>query len=227
MCTLYSVTTNQQAIRQLALALEDTTGNLPPLPAIFPDSLAPVVFNAADGKRSLGMLRWGMPGPPQFGGAPIMNIRNTNSPHWRRLLNPASRCLVPATSFCEYEDTKPRKTPTWFALDESRPLFFFAGLWTPWYGTRGTKAAPVVGEHRLYGFLTTEPNSIVAPIHPKAMPVILTEPDELRVWMNAPWSDAKALQRPLPDGALKIVASGQKQDGGDTEPVQTTSKFLP
>jgi putative SOS response-associated peptidase YedK len=226
MCTLYSVTTNQQATRQLTLALEDTTGNLPPLPAIFPDSLAPVVFNAADGKRSLGMFRWGMPGPPHFGGAPIMNVRNTNSPHWRRWLNPASRCLVPATSFCEYEDTKPRKTPTWFALDESRPLFFFAGIWTPWYGARGTKAAPVVGDHKLFGFLTTDANAEVAPIHPKAMPVILTEPDELQIWMNAPWSDAKAIQRPLPDGVLKIVASGQKQDGGDTEPVQKASKLL-
>jgi len=213
MCNLYAMTDSQQAIRQLTLALEDTTGNLPPLPAIFPDSLAPVVFNAPDGKRALGMLRWGMPGPPQFGGAPITNIRNTNSPHWRRWLNPASRCLVPATSFCEYEDTKPRKTPTWFALDESRPLFFFAGLWSPWYGTRGTKAAPVIGEHRLYGFLTTEPNSIVAPIHPKAMPVILTEPEEFELWMTAPWSQAARLQRPLPDDALRIVASGERQDG--------------
>jgi len=32
------------------------------------------------------MARWGMPGPPQFGGAPITNIRNVKSPHWRRWL---------------------------------------------------------------------------------------------------------------------------------------------
>jgi putative SOS response-associated peptidase YedK len=38
----------------------------------------------------------------------------------------------------------------------------------------------VVGEHKLFGFLTTEANSIVAPIHPKAMPVILTEPRSLK-----------------------------------------------
>jgi putative SOS response-associated peptidase YedK len=41
-------------------------------------------------------------------------------------------------------------------------------------------ARPVDGEHELFGFLTTEANAIVAPIHPKAMPVILTTTEELR-----------------------------------------------
>ena len=111
MCNLYSVTTNQEAIRRLFAIVHDLTGNLPPLPAIFPDQLAPVVRqDGAD--RQLEMMRWGMPGPPQFGGKPITNIRNTNSSHWRAWLKPANRCLVPFTSFCEYEDTKPRKTAT-------------------------------------------------------------------------------------------------------------------
>jgi putative SOS response-associated peptidase YedK len=93
-------------------------------------------------------------------------------------------------------------------------LFCFAGIWTTWNGTRGTKADPVTGDHLLYGFLTTEPNAEVRPIHPKAMPVILRTAAEMDAWMTAPWAEAAGLQRPLPDGALNIVLRGEKADGG-------------
>lgn len=84
--------------------------------------MVPIVRNAPDGVRELTMGQWGMPGPPQFGGPPITNIRNTKSAHWRRWLRPENRCVVPWTSFCEDADTKPKKTPTWFAFDDTRPL---------------------------------------------------------------------------------------------------------
>jgi putative SOS response-associated peptidase YedK len=167
---------------------------------------------SANGGRELVMARQGMPGPPQYGGQPVTNIRNVSSAHWRGWLGKPNRCVVPATSFCEYADTKPRKTPTWFALSEDRPLFAFAGLWTPWRGVRGPKSALIEGEHELFGFPTTVANAVVAPIHPKAMPVILTSPAEVR-WLEADTSDALALQRPLPTDAVKIVAKGEKEDG--------------
>ncbi len=213
MCNLYSLTKGQSAIRDLFSVKHDRTGNLPLFPGIFPDQLAPIVRRGADGERELVTARWGMPGPPQFGGQPVTNIRNVASPHWRGWLGARSRCIVPATSFCEYADTKPRKTPTWFALGEDRPLFAFAGLWTGWRGVRGPKSAPVSGEHQLYGLLTTEANAIVAPIHPQAMPVILTTPAEVDLWLEGETPAALTLQRPLPDDALAIVAQGEKEDG--------------
>ncbi|SDR63444.1 Putative SOS response-associated peptidase YedK [Rhizobiales bacterium GAS113] len=212
MCNLYSMNRSQDEIRGVVGAMRDGTGNMPPLPGIFPDYEAPIVTTGADGTRELVKARWGMPGPPAFGGHPITNIRNVKSAHWRPWLGATNRCLVPWTSFCEYADTKPRKTPTWFALSDDRPLAFFAGLWTTWHGKRGTKANPIEGEHQLFGFLTTEPNAEVAPIHPKAMPVILTTAEEIETWLTAPVPKALNLQRPLPDGTLKIVARGEKED---------------
>lgn len=73
--------------------------------------------------------------------------------------------------------------------------------------------ARIEGQHEVFSFLTTEPNAIVAPIHPKAMPAILTTPEECEAWLTAPIPEALALQRPLADELLLVVATGKKHDG--------------
>nr|USU31150.1 SOS response-associated peptidase [Methylobacterium sp. OTU13CASTA1] len=215
MCNLYSLVTSQAEIRESFGVSVDRTGNLPAMPGIFPDQRAPIVRVDANGERVMEMFRWGIPGPKQFGEHPVTNVRNVKSPHWRPWLKPEFRCLVPVSSFSEYADIKPKKTPTWFALDDARPLFAFAGIWRSWTGVRGTKAENpdrIEEEHHLFSFLTCEPNGVVGPIHPKAMPVLLTTPEEWSTWLAAPTEIALELQRPLPDAEMRIVAQGARRD---------------
>jgi len=215
MCNLYSMTKNQNAIRRLFNVMQDDIGNLSSFPAIFPDHEAPVVIGGGDDGRTLTMMRWGFPPQPKSH-LPVTNIWNVSSPFWRTWMRPVYRCLVPATSFAEYaprpDPATGKKDIVWFALDPSRPLFAVAGLWRPWRGTRGTMSKPVRGDHLLFSFLTTEPNYVVEPVHPKAMPVILME-DDWETWLTADAPTALKLQQPWPEDQLMIVARGsEKQD---------------
>lgn len=80
------------------------------------------------------------------------NIRNTSSKHWQRWLTPEFRCVVPFTSFSEFN--KLEGGDVWFAFDDSRPLAFFAGIWAPqWRSVRKIKEGLVTTD--LFAFLTT------------------------------------------------------------------------
>jgi putative SOS response-associated peptidase YedK len=238
MCNLYSITASQDAIVAFTKALRDQTGNLAPYPSVFPDGEAPIIRNGADGKRELVKARWGMP-TSQFilmQGAKKKaaalekkgqvadfkqllrverdsgqtNIRNLDSKHWKRWLGIGHRCVVPFTSFSEFN--KEAGGDIWFALDETRPLACFAGIHVPqWTSVRKVKDGEVTAD--LFGFLTTEPNAEIATIHPKAMPVILRTTEEIECWMTVTPEEILKLQQPLPDQSLIIVARGKKEDG--------------
>ena len=170
--------------------------DLPP-PELFPDKPAYVV-RQVDRGRALDVMRWGFPfqtpGKTKIIETRVTNVRNLDSGFWRTALTrPERRCLVPLTAFSEYGQTRGAdgKLPLhWFTVP-SRPITSFAGVWRPLEG--GAKA---------FAFLTCEPNALVAPIHPKAMPVLLHQEDEQR-WLNGELGD---LVSPFPSQPMVVDA---------------------
>ena len=160
-----------------------------------------VVARLTDGERRMEAMRWGfeleLPGkrPGTTRKSQVTNIRNLDSPMWRsRIAAPAKRCIVPFTQFAE---PKPGKDPDtgrpaeyWFNVVE-RDAAAFAGIWDMW------------GGEPVFAFLTCEPNSLVAPRHPKAMPVILDEADYDR-WLTGSDVDARGLAVPYPAQLMTI-----------------------
>jgi putative SOS response-associated peptidase YedK len=179
--------------------------------SVWPNYAAPVILDrAGDGggvERVIEPMLWGMP-PPEIAGTNrgVTNVRNTRSRHWKRWLkDPASRCVVPVSRFAEPgRRTSNPVVIRWFRRPDDS-LFFFPGIWTEWEGDRGTKARPHVGRHRLYGFLTTDPNELVKAVRQKAMPVVLTMPAEVDHWLRAPMKEALTLQKPAAEDLLEMV----------------------
>lgn len=150
----------------------------------------------------------------------VHNVRNTESAHWKRWLAPQFRVVVPFNSFAEWSNQigagGKKQGNTWFAFTDERPLGFFAGVMAPqWTSIRRIGHQAITTD--LFAFLTTDPNADIAGVQ-ESMPVILTTPEEIETWMTAPWEEARRLQRSLPDGSLRIVSVGNKEDPPEPEP---------
>lgn len=194
MCTLYRLASKTAEIARLFGAELRTTLETPL--SVYPDRLAPVIGHGAAG-LVLADARWGVP-PPAAGSRPVVNVRNLESPFWRAALaRPALRCLVPADDFCEWSDAPDpdsgRKRQRFFALGTGGPMAL-AGVIRP--APAGSSEPP------RFAFLTTEPNAVVAPIHAKAMPVIL-QPAQWSAWLEG--LPAQAFQQPYPAEALRLL----------------------
>lgn len=215
MCNLYTlapweVSNLIRHHRLIGLELEEAMRGRNDEMRIYPNYEAPVAV-VRDGNRVIETMRWGFPPPPfMTSKAPVTNVRNTNSSYWKPWLKKEQRCLVPASAFAEPDrNTSKPVIFRWFKRADGEP-FFFAGIWREWEGDRGTKKAPNVGRHKLYSFLTTEPNGIVEPIHNKAMPVMLTTPAEIEQWLEGTPEEALQLQKPAAEDAIALLPAEKK-----------------
>lgn len=190
MCNLYKMTASVNELAKLFGRFHGDRENLPAYDEIYPDREAPVM-TAGDCQLALKRMTWGIP-PWREKMRPITNVRNLESQFWRNMLaKPESRCLVPVTSFCEWTGEKGSKRKIWFGMKDETP-FSFAGIW------RDTQDGPRMA------FLTCEPNSIVAPIHPKAMPVILAT-ENYEQWLYGDLDEARALAAPFPSNQMAVI----------------------
>ena len=172
------------------------------------DQDGPVLINGEGGALDIESMRWGFPAIREKA-KPITNIRNLDSSWWNGangeyIREAEYRCLVPFSAFAEWNHAE--KGNAWFEVKSDAPMF--AGTWRPWSGERLTdvgkkRRVRQVHHWKLYAFLTTEPNDVVKPIHPKAMPVILTTPEECERWMGGR-EDTLDLQRPLPNELVEL-----------------------
>jgi len=116
--------------------------------------------------------------------------------------------VITFTSFSEFN--KAEGGDIWLAIDERRPLACITGIWTNWTPARKAKL-PTTSSRSSQRIRTRK----LSAIHPRATPVILTTPSEVKTWMTASSDETLKSQRPLLDGTPKFVARGVKKDGAE------------
>ena len=207
MCNLYGVIAADDEIGYYYKAQADCRNTL----RVEKDYVAPgkagYVVRLEEGQRVLSTMLWGYPtrkprkAVPKAGQTPHVtewwtNARNLESNMWRySCATAAHRCLAVFTDFTEPKVAADRAEPRdlyWRFKVVDRPLAAFAGIW---------KNDEVEG--RVFSFLTTEPNTLVGRVHPKAMPVILDETDFDR-WLTAEWDEAKGLVTAYPSQLMAM-----------------------
>lgn len=179
MCGRYTHLITWAALREIMdlLRADAPEGYFPgPRYNIAPTQLAPVIRANEKGERTASMLRWGF--APHWSKTPDRGPINArvegiaDKPMFRSAMK-TRRCIVPASGFYEWQPIAGSKTKQpWYMTPEGSPLFAFAGLW---------ESHPDVGEN--YCILTTEPNSLMRPIHNR-MPVILA-PEQYESWLSS------------------------------------------
>jgi putative SOS response-associated peptidase YedK len=165
---------------------------------VAPTQLAPIV-RQEDGVRTASLVRWGLiPSWAKEPGTPLNNARAEEAATKPSFRSPFKhrRCLVPVSSFYEWEKRPEGKQP-WSIRVKGVPLFCFAGLWD----TNDKIGEPVES----FTILTRAPNELMASIHDR-MPCIV-RPEHYDLWLDEANTTAESLSPALrPFSAAEMEA---------------------
>ncbi|MBN1327853.1 MAG: SOS response-associated peptidase [Candidatus Heimdallarchaeota archaeon] len=170
---------------------------------IMRDEQARTTSVAGNFEKEVVLLRWGLipfwTKDPTIGNR-MINSRSdtvTEKPSFKTAFK-NHRCLVPTDGFYEWQKQKDGGKQPYFIRMKSEEPFAFAGIWDKWKSSE---------EHIIEScsILTTEPNSLLKPIHNR-MPVII-DPSDFDQWLNPSNTDIEQLKTLLkPFDAKKMDA---------------------
>jgi putative SOS response-associated peptidase YedK len=159
-----------------------------------PGSIQPVVMTDA-GERSLSLMRWGFKLPDRL----LFNVRSegvTTAEFWKEKFA-ENRCIVPASSYFEWQDCDTKPKPKYEIEVPGREYFGIAGVWAPWKNPKTEQW------EKTFSTFTSEPNGLIEEIHIR-QPIIL-EPSEFEEWLSPSERPPVHLLRVMPEEEMKMT----------------------
>jgi len=165
-----------------------------------PGSIQPVVLMSQEGERNLNVMRWGFRLPDRF----LFNTRSEDvikANFWKTKFE-ENRCIIPASSFFEWQDTKRAPKPKYEVTVSDREVFGMAGVWAPWKNPKTDQW------EKTFSIFTSEANSVMKPIHDR-QPVVL-EPRDFREWLVTSERPPIHLLRIWPDEEMTVTSVNER-----------------
>lgn len=203
MCGRFALATEKKILEMLYQLIIRDDFELRPRYNISPSQQVTACrLSAQNGKRELAALKWGLVpfwAEDQSVARRMINARSetaASKPSFRDAFK-KRRILIPVSGFYEWkQEEEGGKQPYYIKRQDGQP-FSLAGLWERWEkGTASLESCTI---------LTTEPNTLMAPLH-KRMPVLIA-PGHYDLWLD-PSTDPAALTALLaPYAAAELTAN--------------------
>jgi putative SOS response-associated peptidase YedK len=196
MCGRYGRRGDKQKIAEAfhaSAGLDDV--EIPDDPDCAPGSLQPVVAFDGSGERALSVMRWGFKLPDRL----LFNTRSEGierANFWKKMFA-EHRCLIPASSFYEWEKLRDGCKPKYEITVPGRDLFGLAGVWSRWRNPRSEQWEDT------FSILTSIPNATIQRIHDR-QPIVVDSRD-FEEWLTPAQRPPVHLLSVLPEQQMKLV----------------------